>query len=53
MVFQGNYRPSSRWSLGGHWTVQMRNNGNFEGEAATVPVRRRSSATIPRRSRRA
>lgn len=37
MVFQGNYRPSTRWSIGGHWTVQLRNNGNFEGEVANGP----------------
>ena len=34
LLFQGNYRPMSRLMLEGHWTVQLRNHGNFEGEAA-------------------
>ena len=37
MVLQGRYRPSSRWSVAAHWTVQMKNHGNFEGEAANQP----------------
>ncbi len=37
MVFQGRYRANSRWSLAGHWTLQMKNDGNFEGEAANQP----------------
>lgn len=37
LVLQGNQRLTSRWSVDGHWTVQLRNNGNFEGEAASQP----------------
>jgi outer membrane receptor protein involved in Fe transport len=37
MVFQGRYRASTRWTLAGHWTLQLRNHGNFEGEAANQP----------------
>jgi hypothetical protein len=37
MVFQGRYRLNTRWSLAAHWTVQMRNHGNFEGEATNQP----------------
>lgn len=37
MVLQGNYRPTSRWSLEAHWTLQFTNNGNFEGEGTNTP----------------
>jgi hypothetical protein len=37
MIVQGNYRVGTRWSVDGHWTLQLRNNGNFEGEAASQP----------------
>ena len=37
MVLQGRYRPSAKWSIAAHWTVQMKNHGNFEGEAANQP----------------
>ena len=37
MVLQGRYRPSSKWSIAAHWTLQMKNHGNFEGEAANQP----------------
>jgi hypothetical protein len=37
LLLQGNRRLSSRWTVDGHWTVQLRNNGSFEGEAASQP----------------
>jgi hypothetical protein len=37
LLLQGNRRLSSRWTVDGHWTVQLRNEGNFEGEAASQP----------------
>ena len=37
LVFQGSQRLSNRWIVDGHWTVQLRNNGTFEGEAAAQP----------------
>jgi hypothetical protein len=37
MIFQGHFRPTGGWSFDAHWTVQLRNNGNFEGEAANQP----------------
>ncbi|MGE3273763.1 MAG: TonB-dependent receptor [Vicinamibacterales bacterium] len=37
MQFQGSYRLSPRWSVAGHWTLQLKNDGNFEGEAANQP----------------
>jgi hypothetical protein len=37
MVFQGRYRFSPRWTVAGHWTLQVSNRGNAEGEAANQP----------------
>ncbi len=38
LLLQANYRPMSRLTLEGHWTLQLRNHGNFEGEAANTPA---------------
>jgi Carboxypeptidase regulatory-like domain/TonB dependent receptor/TonB-dependent Receptor Plug Domain len=38
LQFQGNYRFGSRLQVAGHWTVQLRNDGNFEGEATNQPA---------------
>ncbi len=37
LIFQGNYRMTSNWSANAHWTVQVKNDGNFEGENANQP----------------
>ena len=37
MLFQANFRPMSRLHVEGHYTLQLRNHGNFEGEAANQP----------------
>ncbi len=37
LVFQGRYNVTSRWSLNGHYTVQLKNDGNFEGESPNIP----------------
>ena len=37
LVLQGNYRPMTSVTVAGQWTVQLRNHGNFEGEAASSP----------------
>ena len=37
MLFQANYRPLDRLHVEGHYTLQLRNHGNFEGEAANQP----------------
>jgi hypothetical protein len=37
MVFQGRYNLSSRWILNGQYTVQLKNEGNYEGEATNQP----------------
>jgi len=38
----GNYGVRSNWSVAGHWTVQLKNEGNYEGESANAP----GSATL-------
>lgn len=38
LILQANYRPHPRLSLNGHWTVQLENDGNFEGEATNQPA---------------
>jgi hypothetical protein len=38
----GSYRLRSNWSVAGHWTLQLKNEGNYEGEAANAP----GSATL-------
>ena len=35
--FQGDYRLTPRWKVAGHYTVQLKNEGNYEGEAASAP----------------
>lgn len=37
LVFQADQRLARAWTLNGHWTVQLRNHGNFEGEAPNQP----------------
>ncbi len=38
MVLQGRYPITSRWSVNGHYTVQLEDDGNFEGEASNQPA---------------
>ena len=33
----GNYQVRSNWSAAAQWTVQLKNEGNYEGEAANAP----------------
>src|SRR5262249_49627016 len=37
MVFQASHRFSNRWTMNGHYTVQFKNDGNYEGEARNEP----------------
>jgi hypothetical protein len=37
LVFQSRYRIRNNWSVAGHYTVQLKNEGNYEGEAASQP----------------
>lgn len=38
LAFQSRYRLSDRWNAYGNWTVQLVNEGNFEGEAQNQPA---------------
>jgi hypothetical protein len=37
LLMQGNYRLRDDLQVAGHWTVQLQNEGDFEGEAANQP----------------
>jgi len=37
LILQGNYRLRHDLQVSGHWTVQLQNEGDFEGEAANQP----------------
>ena len=37
LVFQGRYNMTSRWTVNGHYTVQLKNDGNYEGESTNIP----------------
>ena len=37
MVFQSRYRLSRTWNVNGHFTLQLKNEGNYEGEATSQP----------------
>jgi len=37
LELQGHYRLRSNWTVTGHWTLQLENEGNYEGEAANQP----------------
>jgi hypothetical protein len=37
LMFQANYRLMDNLSVEGHWTVQLKNWGNFEGEGQNTP----------------
>jgi hypothetical protein len=37
MIFQSRYSITPDWSVNGHYTVQLRNEGNYEGEATNAP----------------
>jgi hypothetical protein len=37
MLFQGRYNLTNRWTVNGHYTLQLKNDGNYEGEATNQP----------------
>ncbi len=37
LQFVGQHRLTDSWTVEGNWTVQINNDGNFEGEAANQP----------------
>jgi hypothetical protein len=36
--FEAAYRPTAPLSINGHWTVQLENDGTFEGESSSGPA---------------
>lgn len=47
LTFQSRYRITDRWSVNGNYTLQLRNDGNFEGEATNQPASRSAIADYP------
>ena len=37
LQFEGLYRVRRNWSVSGHYTVMLQNEGNYEGEAPNIP----------------
>jgi hypothetical protein len=37
LQLQGRYRITNNWQVEGHWTHQLTNDGNFEGEGTNTP----------------
>jgi hypothetical protein len=37
LVFQSRYQISNRWTIHGQYTLQLRNEGNYEGEGTNTP----------------
>jgi Carboxypeptidase regulatory-like domain/Invasin, domain 3 len=37
LVFQSRYRIRNNWSVNGHYTLMLKNDGNYEGEEASKP----------------
>jgi hypothetical protein len=37
LVFQSRYRITDSWSVNGHYTLQLKNDGNYEGEGSNTP----------------
>ena len=38
LVFEGRYAPRAHVTFNGSWTIQLQNEGNYEGEAPTEPA---------------
>jgi hypothetical protein len=38
LLFQSRYRVNARWSVNGHYTMMLKNEGNYEGEAPNQPA---------------
>jgi hypothetical protein len=36
-LFQSRYNMSNRWTVNGHYTLQLKNDGNYEGEGTNTP----------------
>jgi hypothetical protein len=38
MIFQSRYRVTDNWMINGHYTLQLKNDGNYEGEQTNQPA---------------
>ncbi len=38
LLFEGKYAITRNWSLNGHYTLMLQDNGNYEGEATNQPA---------------
>jgi hypothetical protein len=38
LTFQSRHRITSNWMVNGHYTLQLKNNGNYEGEQTNQPA---------------
>lgn len=38
LQLQAQYNPMSAWQIGGNWTYELKNDGDFEGEAGQSPA---------------
>ena len=47
LTFQSRYRITNRWTVNGNYTLQLRNDGNFEGEATNQPALRSAIGDYP------
>jgi len=47
MQFEAAYRPVVNLSVNGHWTVQLENDGTFEGESSSGPAQPSLIADYP------
>jgi hypothetical protein len=47
LQFEGLYRVRRNWSVNGHYTVMLQNDGNYEGEAANIPGQTSSIGNYP------
>jgi hypothetical protein len=39
LVFQSRYRITNPWTVNGSWTIQLKNDGNYEGENTNQPAK--------------
>jgi len=47
LVFQSRYRIQNNWSVNGHYTLQLQNEGNYEGEGSNEPGKESPFGNFP------
>jgi len=47
LQFEGLYRLRRNWSVNGHYTLMLQNDGNYEGESANIPGQTSISGNYP------